>query len=117
MEASRNTQDNATAQAELFHSTKCPGIHSAKEYKLIKRLAKGTVSRQELDELLDLANSPDAILRIRAKGWDIVTDRLPDIDREGQRRTVGYYWLASYQKECALEALDLYRQAFGGKHE
>ncbi|QKI89219.1 helix-turn-helix domain-containing protein [Thiomicrorhabdus xiamenensis] len=116
MEASRNTQDNATAQAELFHSSKCPVIRTAKEYRFFKVLVQRPVTRQELDEIAGVANSPDIVLKLRKAGWVIDTGRMSSIDQDGSNSNAGYYTLAGHQKECALEALDLYRQARGGKH-
>ncbi len=59
-----------------------------------------------MDIAVGAQNSPEYISRLRMKRWQIVTERVPMIDRDGKKIRVGRYRLASSQREAAMTVLE-----------
>lgn len=78
---------------------------SQREYRLLSALVKGEVMRYELDLIIGAQNSPEYVSRLRMAGWDIRTERIPMIDRDGHKVRVGRYRLSGEQVAVAVNLL------------
>ncbi|MFZ1342934.1 helix-turn-helix domain-containing protein [Thiothrix eikelboomii] len=82
-----------------------PKPKSQREYRLLSALVKGEVMRYELDLIIGAQNSPEYVSRLRMAGWDIRTERIPMIDRDGHKVRVGRYRLSSEHVAVAVNLL------------
>ncbi|HMT91990.1 helix-turn-helix domain-containing protein [uncultured Thiothrix sp.] len=78
---------------------------SQRELRLLCALVSGAVMRYELDSVIGAQNSPEYVSRLRMAGWEISTDRIPMIDRDGKKIKVGRYHLSVAHQALACEFL------------
>lgn len=120
MEANRSIPEfkqDATAQKDLFDYNTGLMINNAKEYRFFKTvLVDGVITRQALDDIAGVANSPDIVHKLRSTGWHIQTGRMSTIDRDGHQANPGYYKLAQEHVQSALKAVQAYENIKGVNH-
>jgi hypothetical protein len=68
-------------------------------------LKRGETSRHDLDSIVGAENSPDLVIRLRNRGFDLPCERREFIDRDGQKVRVGIYSLSSADRPKAIAAL------------
>lgn len=66
-----------------------------REIRILRALWAAACSREELDEIAGCANGPDQIHRMRCRGLDIPSVRLPATDRDGETVYRGRYQLSA----------------------
>lgn len=76
-----------------------------RQQRLIQCLLKRPHSRYELGDLTGSLNVCDVVFRLRNMGLNIITDRKPMTDRDGQTVRPGYYRLPEEEKEKARKLL------------
>ncbi len=86
----------------------------AKKKAALARAADG-VMRRDLDAFIGTQNAPEYISRLRTAGWEIKTERVPMVDRDGKKISVGRYRLASSQREAALNVTSGLEAQGGGQ--
>lgn len=92
------------AHTNQNHDSNSPTLlkpKSQREYRLLSALVKGEVMRYELDLIIGAQNSPEYVSRLRMAGWDIRTERIPMIDRDGHKVRVGRYHLSTEHRMLA----------------
>ena len=65
-----------------------------REQRIIRALAAGPRTREELDRIAGASNVPDAIAALRRRGLEIPACREPVTDRDGLTVYRGKYWLS-----------------------
>lgn len=115
METNRNTQNSATAQQDLFKSNTLR-VNTPKEYRFLNAIVDKAVSREDLDCIVGATNSPHIAYVLRNAGWLIKTERMPVINRDGEKSRIGYYHLEPQQKQAAIDALQAYKGIEGVNH-
>lgn len=80
-------------------------LYSPKEIRALSALFNGEKNRESLDRLIGASNAPDVVFRLRAKGFDVGSERRGAIDRDGQTCRPGWYWLTEAGLEMARKVL------------
>ncbi len=108
--------------ADNLHGNSTPSFvpvkpKSQREFRCLKALARAAdgVMRRDLDAFIGTQNAPEYISRLRTAGWEIRTERVPVVDRDGKKISVGRYRLASSQRETALEVISGLEAQGGGQ--
>ncbi len=70
-----------------------------REIRIIRALAAGPRTREELDRVAGASNGPDAIAAMRRRGLDIPSCREPSFDRDGQTVRRGRYRFSDADKQ------------------
>ncbi|MAC33795.1 MAG: hypothetical protein CME38_09375 [Haliea sp.] len=73
------------------NSTMIPGT---RHLRIVKRLAAGPCSREELDRVAGASNSPHYAMELRRLGWDLPCRRVKHVDRDGVPGWHGEYSLS-----------------------
>lgn len=96
----------AAPENQNHHTLNQPKLpKSNRGLRLITRLSKGAVMRHDADEIIGTGNTPEYVKQARRQGWDIYTDRLPMIDRDGKKISVGRYRLSAEHQALACKLL------------
>ncbi len=66
---------------------------SPRQKRFVQRARKGPLPREEADRVCGASNSPDIAHQLRAKGYDIDTERLPITNQDGGTSYIGIYHL------------------------
>lgn len=74
---------------------------SQRERRVLAALVNGSVIRHDLDTIVGTDNAPEYVSRLRLAGWDISTERIPVIDRDGLKVRVGRYCLSRAHRALA----------------
>jgi len=83
------------------------------QYKLIHTLyVHGEVGRQELGEMVDIANIPDLVARANRRGWSIRCQRKGMVDASGRCRYRGYYSLCEKERTWVRAKLYLVQHGY-----
>lgn len=77
-----------------------------RQTRILRRLMERPAMREEIDSVAGASNSPDAIMRLRAKGLIIHCDRIDSRDRDGNRTRPGLYSLDKGSFDYARELLE-----------
>ncbi len=78
---------------------------SQRERRVLAALVNGSVIRHDLDTIVGTDNAPEYVSRLRLAGWDISTERIPVIDRDGLKVRVGRYCLSRAHRALAQTIL------------
>ena len=62
-----------------------------RERRIIRALAAGPRTREQLDQIAGASNVPDAIAALRRRGLEIPASRQPVVDRDGETVYRGLY--------------------------
>jgi hypothetical protein len=62
-----------------------------RERRIIRALAAGPRTREQLDAIAGASNGPSAIAALRRRGLEIPSNRLPAVDRDGETVFRGRY--------------------------
>jgi len=83
------------------------GRHVTPRYRrLIRALLTGPLHREDADRVTGASNSPHYIRQLKGKfGLSIITDRVEEIDRDGQKTRPGVYTLEADSIELAEQLL------------
>ena len=79
---------------------------TSRALRLLAALSKSAVMRHNLDGIIGTDNAPEYVSRLRMAGWDITTERLPMIDRDGHKISVGRYSLSPEHQALAAKLLN-----------
>lgn len=73
--------------------SKFTGTDNPRELRAIHAGMTRAMPREHLDRAIGCSNSPDVILRLRAKGLEFPCVKVPDTDRDGRHIRRGVYHL------------------------
>lgn len=83
-----------------------PSSIGPRETRVLYALAKGTLSREQVDQIAGASNGPEVIRRIRNRGLEVPCTRLRKTDQDGKPCFPGYYRLT---REDRRKVIALFR--------
>ena len=104
----KNKADKVPAHEIQNHpSTIKPIIPNSDRVKrLLVALSIGAKMRHDLDGIIGTDNAPEYVSQARAMNWHIKTERVPMIDRDGKKISVGRYSLSPEHQALAAKLLN-----------
>lgn len=101
MRSARTPKDTSAGTRHHFTIT-CP-----RQKRLLAALLRQPVSRERADRICRASNAPDVVLKLRARGVPIQTERVPCVTHDGNPSFYGRYWLDNAGKVAAREMLEV----------
>lgn len=89
-------------------------VNGPRMRRLLLRLLSGPCDREVLDRAIGASNTPDVVLRLRAKGFELPCESIKGIDRDGLAIHWGRYSMTSRDVKLAESVTPSLR---GGGHE
>lgn len=107
------TKENAPRQRGAFQNsndtdqfaTRQRAISSPRALRLLEALLGGPTSRESLDRLIGASNTPDVVMRLRQRGFEIPCRLRDGFDRDGRACKYGIYSLTAADADRAAEIL------------
>lgn len=88
-------------------------VRNPRERRLLLCLLAGPRDREALDRAIGASNTPDVVLRLRSKGFELPCERVEGIDRDSCKVRWGRYSLTEGDRELAARVVP----PLGGGHE
>lgn len=92
-------------------------IRSPRQYRALKALKAGKVSRESMDRVTHSSNGPEIIRQLRNKGVAIVCDQITVTDYDGEPSRPGIYWLQPNSLQLAEELIESFERYHASKQE
>lgn len=89
-------------------------VNGPRMRRLLQRLLSGPCDREALDRAIGASNTPDVVLRLRSKGFELPCESVKGIDRDGLAIHWGRYSMTARDMELAESVTPSLR---GGGHE
>jgi hypothetical protein len=86
------------------------GIVTSREWCALKALAVAPVTREQLDRICGVSNSPDIIYQLRSVGLSIPCVRVEPLYRKGSARRMGVYQLTSSDADLVHKLFAVFPQ-------
>lgn len=105
MNKNKATKEAAHENQDHYASNQPQLPKSSRGLRLLTRLSKGAVMRHDADDIIGTGNAPEYVKQLRRQGWDIYTERVPMVDRDGKKISVGRYHLSAEHQALARKLL------------
>ena len=80
-------------------------LRSARALRLLAALLDGPTAREALDRRIGASNTPDVVMRLRARGFVLPCELRKGIDRDGRACSFGVYRLTASDADKATAIL------------
>jgi hypothetical protein len=80
-------------------------ITNPRERRLLSALMSGPLAREALDRAVGASNSPDVVLRLRRRGFEVPCELRDGLDRDGRKCKYGVYRLTGNDADLATRLL------------
>ena len=90
---------------------KFTGTDNPRQLRALAALRHRPVSREELDSVAGVTNSPDLVAELRRRGLDVPCERIDFTDRDGNKCRPGVYSLSQRDRQAVTDWLGTDEQA------